>query len=64
MLYIKKSTDDVEMKMDLYEDEIFSSCPICGKEHEVQPDELAHIIQSGDDFSGTSIFCNGCLYHD
>lgn len=61
MLYIKaKINDQVELKVDLYEDEIFTACPICGNEIPVDTDELVSIIQSGADFAGTSIYCNGC----
>ncbi|GGB43387.1 hypothetical protein GCM10011409_21250 [Lentibacillus populi] len=62
MLYVKtKINDQVEMKVDLYEDEIFSSCPVCGKEYQVDPLEIADIISQGDDFPGTSFYCNGCI---
>lgn len=64
MLYVKKQLDDIEVKFDLYEDEIFSSCPVCGKERQIEPVELADLLDSGGGFSGTSIYCNGCLTGD
>ncbi|NTZ20900.1 hypothetical protein EXW96_26295 [Paenibacillus sp. JMULE4] len=61
MLYLKtKLGDDVEIKIPLYDDEIYSQCPKCGIEHAVEPEIIAHIIREGDDFSSTSICCEVC----
>lgn len=60
MIYVKKQFEDMTIKFDLYEDEVFSSCPVCGKEHSVEPEELADLINQGNDFSGTIYYCNEC----
>lgn len=62
MLYTKMQLNDqVELKVDLYEDEVYSSCKICRKEVHVKPEELAEIITSGNDFCGTSYICSDCV---
>jgi translation initiation factor 2 beta subunit (eIF-2beta)/eIF-5 len=51
VLYIKtKLNDQVEIKIDLYEDEIFTTCPVCGKEHQVDAKKI-------EDWVGTSVSC-------
>ena len=61
MFYIKtKVNDDIELKVNLYADEIFTQCPKCGIEFEVEPDLLAGILSSGGDFAGTRIYCKFC----
>ncbi|MBP1971636.1 hypothetical protein J2Z83_003787 [Virgibacillus natechei] len=61
MLYHKFSLGDSRTLIaELYEDEIITFCPTCGKEHQLEPEEIADIINRGSDFVGTSYFCNGC----
>lgn len=61
LLYVKaKINDQIEIKVDLYEDEIFTSCGTCGKEMEVEPEEIAEIIKSDSDFVGTTYYCKDC----
>lgn len=62
MLYIKAHLNDqVEIKIDLYEDEIFNSCADCGKEEPVSEEELIEILKSPHmDFQGTTHFCSEC----
>ena len=61
MLYHKFSHDvHGEIKTELYEDEIVTYCPTCQKEIQVEPELIAEIINSGADFAGTNIYCNGC----
>lgn len=61
MLYIKtKINDQVEMKVDLYEDEIFTDCGDCGKPMQVDFDEIVDIRKSGFDLVGTTFFCEEC----
>lgn len=62
MIYIKRVIgDDVEMKTPVYEDEFFTTCPVCGKEYPLEPKEIADIINEGGDFSGTCIVCKDCV---
>jgi len=59
--YVKaKITDEVEIKMKLYDDEIYTSCPDCGKEMQVDADTIVSILGNGGDFAGTSIYCVDC----
>ena len=61
MIYHKfKLTDNVEVKAELYEDEIFTDCPDCGKEIEVTLADFCHIYMEEADLAGTSFFCNEC----
>ncbi len=60
MLYIKTEiSDNVEIKVDLYEDEIYAQCPRCGKEIQVSTDVLKDILEDGN-LSGTSLYCGEC----
>lgn len=60
MLYHKITSENGTTKMvDLYEDEIFSICPTCGTEQNVDTEILQSILIDGD-FGGTSIYCIEC----
>lgn len=60
MFYVKTNiTDDVELKVDLYDDEIFTQCANCGKEIQVETEELRQVLQDGD-LTSTSIYCKNC----
>jgi hypothetical protein len=55
-----KINDEIEIRVPIYDDEIFTICPSCGKEMEVDINLLADIIKDGGDFGGTSIYCKEC----
>ena len=60
MFYIKaKIGGDVELKVPLYEDEIYTSCPACGKEIQPNPIDLADIIKE-QALSNTTVYCDKC----
>lgn len=60
MFYVKKEIgNDIEVKIDLYDDEIYTQCPICGKEIQIDGEFLAKILNDGD-LVGTSIYCDKC----
>lgn len=60
MFYIKKEVgNDIEVKIDLYDDEIFTQCPECGKEILVDTEMLIDVLSDGD-FLGTSVYCEKC----
>lgn len=64
LLYIKKNiASDVVIKVELYEDEIFTECEKCGKEVYFDSRELAEILITGD-FVGTSVTCADCSVKD
>lgn len=62
MFYVKAQlSDQVEIKVDLYEEEIFTQCPDCGVELEVASQALIAILEDeAADFSSTSICCEYC----
>ena len=53
--YIKEGT----LRIPVYDDEIFTSCIICGKEVLLEPKEIADIIINCG-FTGTGIKCDAC----
>ncbi|MGI1659613.1 MAG: hypothetical protein ACRKFN_11590 [Desulfitobacterium sp.] len=64
MLYVKtKITDNFEIKVDLYDDEIFTDCPNCGKEIEVGAEDIKWIIDNGGDFVSYVEICDSCMKH-
>lgn len=55
MFYLK---DKRGHKLFIEADNVFTACPICGKEHAV---DLASILQDGmSDLYGTAVFCPDC----
>lgn len=60
MFYVKtKISDDVEVKVDLYDDEIYTQCPKCGKEIQVETGELNQVLENGD-LANSSLYCENC----
>ena len=60
MFYIKTSiSNSIEIKVDLYEDEIYTQCPKCGKEIQLETEELANIIKD-QALASTSVYCEQC----
>lgn len=60
MFYIKnKISSGMEIKVDLYEDEIYTQCPECGKEIQLDAEELADIIAE-QGLASTSVYCEHC----
>jgi uncharacterized protein with PIN domain len=61
LLYIKtKLNEHVEIKVELYEDEIYTRCGGCNKEMPVEPENIATIINEGSNFAGTTFYCEKC----
>lgn len=60
MFYVKTNiSDDVEIKVDLYDDEIYTQCPKCGKEIQVETEVLRQVLLDGD-LASTSLYCEKC----
>lgn len=60
MFYVKKEIgNDIVVKIDLYDDEIYTQCPICGEEIQIDGEFLAQILNGGD-LIGTSVYCEKC----
>jgi uncharacterized tellurite resistance protein B-like protein len=61
MLYHKIPLENGKTKLvELHEDEIVAYCPICDKEHQIDPEYISALIDEGGDFVGTNIYCSGC----
>lgn len=57
--YVKgESTTGEEVIVGIEDDNVFTTCPICGKEHKVDFVELA--ATKDFDLYGTSAYCQGC----
>lgn len=59
MVYIKTNINGVETKVDIYSDELYSTCPKCGKEVNLTDDMLKDTVNEGD-FASTSWYCDEC----
>lgn len=59
MFYVKTQIANIEIKIELYDDEIFTSCNNCGKEIEVDSQALISVLQDGD-LASTSLACVEC----
>jgi len=60
MIYLKTNiNDDIEIRISIYDDELFTTCPDCGKEIEVDTESLRMILKNGD-LSSTSMCCEEC----
>ncbi|MGE6379019.1 hypothetical protein [Peribacillus muralis] len=61
MFYVKtKINDQIEMKIELHDDEIFTKCPDCGVEQEVDNQTIISVLEDDGDFGSTSIYCEDC----
>lgn len=60
MFYVKTEiNDNIEIKVDLYDDEIFTRCPKCGKEIQVETQSLRTILNGGN-LASSSLCCKEC----
>lgn len=58
MLYVKAKTDEAEIKVVITDENVYTVCPDCGKEHAV---DIVDLCGSEDfDLYGTSVYCHGC----
>lgn len=48
------------VNIDLHEDELFSECPKCYTEVQVDIEAIQSMIENGGDFSGTNVYCEKC----
>lgn len=55
MFYLKHNGEKIEIDYD----NVFTVCPICGKEHRVDLIELAQDLQF--DLDGTAVYCPQCV---
>ncbi len=60
MFYIKTNiSDNLEIKVDLYDDEIYTQCPKCGKEIQAETEVLKQVLEDGN-LASSSLYCEKC----
>jgi hypothetical protein len=60
MLYVKSQlTHNVEIKVNIYGDDIFTSCVQCGAEIQVDEQHLVELLRLGD-LASTAVKCTAC----
>lgn len=58
MFYVRKQIKGIELNIEICEDNVFTTCPKCGKEHSVN---LAEIFAFGDtNLYTTKAYCPEC----
>ena len=58
MFYVKHETEEILAKINITDENVFTVCPSCGKEHQVDLQELFKGEEI--DLFGTSVFCEKC----
>ena len=60
MYYVKtKINKEVEMKVEVHGDDIYTKCSKCGKEIQADMEILTELLKEGN-LDGTSICCEDC----
>ncbi|KKO51108.1 hypothetical protein [Paenibacillus sp. DMB20] len=59
MFYLKTEIDGEMYKVEIYDDEIFTTCLLCGNEIQVDAHTIIDVLRNGGDFASTAISC-GC----
>ena len=49
--------DGVSVKVPVEHDNVYTICPVCGEEHQI---DLAEVCDNGFDFFGTTVYCDKC----
>ena len=57
MIYLKKKDMDFEFKVDIYGDEFYEKCVQCGKERQLEPEEMIEYFKINN-FSGIVSVCS------
>ena len=59
MFYVKeKVSDAMEVTIEIADENVFSRCPVCGEEVQV---DIAELLSDGEsDLFGTSVLCSDC----
>ena len=61
MIYLKTKLENGEqLKINLYGDEFYATCPKCGKEVHMDHDMLKNLINNDCDFAATGFYCDKC----
>lgn len=59
MFYLKTEIDGKIREIEIYDDEIYTRCFLCGKEFQPDPDLMKFVYEDDGDFASTSLSC-GC----
>lgn len=60
MIYTKTQlSENIEIKVNIYGDELYCNCPDCGKESKVEFELLLVVLKEGADFSSSPV-CKEC----
>jgi len=58
MFYVKNSFGYADVITEIHDDNVFTRCPLCGKEVAV---DIAELFRSGEgDLYGTAVYCGEC----
>lgn len=57
MFYVKKKLKGVEITIDIDYDNVFTKCPVCGRESVADLNEIA---ETGGDIYTTTTYCTEC----
>lgn len=58
MFFVKHETEGMLVKVEINDENVFTICPKCGKEHKVN---LGFVLcESEMDLCGTQVFCEKC----
>lgn len=49
--------DGLSVKIPIEHDNVFTICPICGEEYQI---DLAEVFDNDFDFFGTAVYCDKC----
>lgn len=55
MIYFKTEVNGKLVEVDVYDDEFYSRCFVCGKEMQVSMEEIIDIYRNGGDLVSTSL---------
>jgi len=58
MIYLKTEIEGKQINIDIYGDEFYSTCPVCGKEVNLNDEQIADSIGN---FEGTQWYCRDCV---
>lgn len=59
MFYLKTNIDGKDHKVEIYDDEIYTTCFICGNEFQPDPDLMKFVYEDDGDLASTRFSC-GC----
>jgi hypothetical protein len=59
MFYLKTEIDGQIREIEIYDDEIYTTCFKCGKEFQVDTHLIIEVLKNDGDFASTAISC-GC----